>query len=374
MPLLTTVPPPSEAPASRPRRWAVRTLAVVAGVALSAVLISATFFRVHLAGGLSLEPRFDVGLWLRELPANLPWVLAFMALTALVIPLRALQWRHTLGERSPGFGQRYHAVAIGAFFHNAVPGKLGEFVRALLLARRAKISFFESLGSVLIGKLLELVALICVVAVALCGPVGPGASGRLGMALAIATGLCLAFFTLALLGARHALPLGLKLQRRGKFPRVSLALMNLGKGLSATRSPRRAAIALALSTGPVLASAMAYGVALHFLGVPRGLFAGGVVLGAVSLGQLTPGLPIGMGMYYLTSSWAARSLGASGAEAASFAALTHLATASTQLLVGFVSLLSQRIRPRELLAQRERLAEAMQPQAEPAVAISISEG
>lgn len=339
--------------AKRWRKWATRAAAGVAGLVLSTVLMGTAFFKPRIVdGALSLTPRFTIGAWIHDLPSHLPWVAAFALLTASIIPLRALQWRFTLGERAPAFGQRYHAVAIGAFFHNAIPGKLGEFVRAFILARRHKLPFFECLGSVLLCKLLELGALVTLVAIALAGPLG-GATPTLSTALFIAVGLCVALAAVAILGARHAVPLAKHLERRNKLPRLRMALLHMGNGLHATRSPRRLGLGLLASLGPVLAPAIAYGVALQALGVKNGLFAGGIVLGAISLGQLTPGLPVGMGMYYLTTSWAARSLGATPAQAAAFAALTHVATFTTQLLVGAISLAIHRIKPRELLRERE---------------------
>lgn len=357
-------------PYTKPRqsRWLGRAALALLGACLSAVLIGTAFFKPSLADGhLSLAPRFAIGTWTADLPSHLPWVAAFALLTAAIIPLRAIQWRHTLGERAPGFRHRYHSVAIGAFFHNAVPGKLGEFVRAFVLSRRQGLPFFESLGSVLVCKLLELAALIAVVGIALAGPLGAGASSLVPAVLA-AFGLFAALLGVALAGARYAGRLSAWLDSRGRLPKLSMALGHLGKGLGATRSPRQAALAFAASFGPVLASAMAYGVALQALGVERGLFAGGIVLGAISLGQLSPGLPIGMGMYYLTSSWAARALGAAPEQAASFAALTHLATFSTQLLVGFVSVLVYRVRLRHLLrAKAEMLKADAPPEPDPAL-------
>jgi uncharacterized protein (TIRG00374 family) len=322
-------------------------------VVVSACLIASAFCHLSFAGGrVAISPRFSLLTWFTLLPSHYRWVLAFAALTASIIPLRALQWRTTLGERSPAFAHRYHAVAIGAFFHNAAPGKLGELVRAFLLSRRQSIPFFESLGSVLLCKLLELAALVLVVALALLGPLGGSFSQRLGPALLVAL---LAFIALAALaaGAAHfALPIGLRLERTGRLPRLRMALMHLGKGLHAIRSIRRTAWALLASFGPVCASALAYGVALQALGVSKGIVAGGIVLGAVSLGQLVPGLPIGMGMYYLTSSWAARMLGAPAPQAAAFAALTHLATFLPQLLIGLVSVIVYRLKPRALLKEQ----------------------
>ncbi len=349
---------PARAGAAR-RRWLLRAAVWAAGLAASIAIAGSAFFRIHrTAAGLALAPRFALGAWAANLQSHLPWAAGFALLTACVIPLRALQWRFTLGPHPPGFFARYHAIAIGAFVHNAAPGQLGEFTRALLLSKGHGLPFFQSLGSVLTGKLLELAALVALAALALAGP-GAGFSGRIGPALAGAAGLFLALFAAVQLLARRAERWSVALERQRRWPRLSAALRHLGAGLVPARSPRRTALALAASFGPVGTSALAYGLALHGVGVPRGLFAGGIVLGAVCLGQLTPGLPIGTGMYYLTTSWAARALGASPAQAAAFAALAHLSALASQLTVGLASVLLCRRSWGELL--RSALALAGRP-------------
>ncbi len=362
------LPPSDNRRTGRSRgRWLARGALGLLGVAVSAALAASAFFHIRLYGGhLVLSPRFALGTWASDLPRNLPWVGAFALLTATLLPLRALQWRFALGPGAPSFRSRYHAVAIGAFLHNAVPGKLGDLARALLLARRHGLPFFESLGSVLVCKLFEFAALVTVVALTLAGPLGSGMIGRLGPAFLIAAGLCLSFLAATLALARRALPWGLALKRRARWPRLGGALMHLGRGLRATRSPRSAALLFLVSFGPIIASTFAYGIGLQALGVQRGLFLGGVVLGAVSLGLMAPGLPIDTGVYYFVTTWAARTLGASPAQAAAFAALTHVATFSTQLAIGFVSVIVHRLRPRDLLAHRAELRWASVAAEEPA--------
>jgi hypothetical protein len=123
------------------------------------------------------------------------------------------------------------------------------------------------------------------------------------------------------------------------------------------------AVALFFSTLPELTSAVAYGIGLQALEVPRGIYAGPLVLGAIALGQSAVGIPADVGLYYLMSSWAARKLGADGQAAAAFAALTHLGMLFSQLAVGGVSLWIRKIRWKDL-RRRSHLAAAAARDAE----------
>ena len=158
--------------------------------------------------------------------------------------------------------------------------------------------------------------------------------------------------------AHFAQPLSAALQRRGRLPKVSTFLVHVSDGLGAARSFRGLFVALFFSIGPVLAPALGYGLALQGLGVKGGLLAGSVVLGAIALGQGTPGIPVGMGVYYFVTSWAARSLGASADQAAAFSVLTHLGTFLTQIAVGGASVWIRKLRWSDLRIRRGLAADA----------------
>ena len=98
----------------------------------------------------------------------------------------------------------------------------------------------------------------------------------------------------------------------------------------------------------MLAPALGYGLGLSAIGVRGGVFAGVVVLGAIALGQSLPGIPVGMGVYYFVTSWAARALGASEGDAAAYSVLTHLATVLTQVALGGISVSVRRFKWRDL--------------------------
>jgi glycosyltransferase 2 family protein len=335
---------------------ALKVVAAVLGAVISVLLVLTVFFTFDFSQGLQLIPRFSVGKFVRELPRHLRWLVPFAMLTALIIPLRALQWQQTLRKRVP-FKERYHLVAIGAFTNNAVPGKFGDVFRAFLLSRTLGIPFMQALGSVAVCKLLEFAALMLLVAASFLGPFAQTMS-RFAGGLKIALVACVVLFAVVIFLAHHAPTMAEGLQRKHRFPKLQVVLEHLGDGLGTAKSFRGMVKALFFSIGPVLAPAIAYGLALQFMGVRGGLFAGAVVLGAIALGQLTPGLPAGTGIYYFVTSWAARSLGAAPEDAAAYSALTHLATVATQIAIGGISVWVRKIRWKDLKRKGKIAADA----------------
>lgn len=328
-------------------RASLKVLAVIVGAVLTAFFVSSPFVQWHLGGGGPLlTPRIDFGKFVADLPGHLPWLLAFILLSAAVLPMRAVQWQTTLSKRVP-LRERYHFVAIGAFTHNALPGKLGDFIRAFLLARTQSFPFLRALGSVAVCKLLEFAALMGLVAASFLGPFGQKMA-EFGTQVRVAVGACLGLVVLVVLLAHYALPLSRLLERRQRLPRVRHLLGHVSEGLGTARSFRGMARALVFSIGPVMAPALAYGMALRGVGVRGGLFAGTVVLGAIALGQSLPGLPVGTGLYYAVTHWAAVHLGASAEDAAAFSVLTHLGTVLSQVSLGALSVRLRGIRVKDL--------------------------
>lgn len=329
----------------------LKTLGVVVGVVLTVLMVASVFFKFNLHGGAHhlLEPRFTLHNFFSQLPHHLKWLIPFAVLSFLMLPLRALQWQTTLQKKVP-FNERYHMVAIGAFVHNALPGKLGDVFRAFLLARGQEIPFVESLGSVAVCKLLEFAALMLLVAVSFVGPFSATMQQFSG-GLKVALGFCVLCFAVVLVLAHYAEKMVFALEKRDKLPKLQKFLTNVGNGLGTARSMKGLMIALVFSLGPVLAPAIGYGMGLGGLGIHGGVFAGAVMLGAIALGQSAPGVPVGMGVYYFMTSWAARALGASPEDAAAYSVLTHLATVFTQVAAGGMSMWIRKFRWSDLKAR-----------------------
>jgi uncharacterized membrane protein YbhN (UPF0104 family) len=344
-----------QAEATKKGRLVRKILGALLAISISTVLIGSAFFRPSFEGGVRLVPRFPFEAWLRDLPSNLWWVGLFALFSASMAPLRGWRWGFTLPRPKPPYADRYHAVAIGLLGNNVIPGKLGEGLRALAMTRFSRdrgreLPFAQTLGTILVCKLLDLVALLILVAASPNGPffgTNVFGGGFVGAAIAIPA---LTFGLLAV--GRWAPRLADTLQRNDRAPRLQLLLRELALGVAASGSPKRLALALLATLVAISSVAMGYTTALWGVGVDVDPFAGVILLAAVTLGQSPPGVPAGLGMYYLSSSWAARLLGATGEQAATIAVLTHLTTVLSHLGVGAASVVIRRIRLRDFLPRR----------------------
>jgi glycosyltransferase 2 family protein len=345
------------------KRTGVRAALAVAGALVTALLIAGVFFSVEASPSFRVAPRFALSGWLAALPSHLPWVVPMLLLAAALPALRAWLWGATLRRPAPRYGTRFVAIALGALVNNTVPGRLGLLGSAYVLARRSSRPTSEVFGSLLLMKLLEFAAVVAVTA-ALLGAAHATGSAPPGFAAPMTAGVvALAAFAGAVaVVARWGPRVSDAAAARPRFPRVAALIVGLRSGLDAVGSARRLAAGFAIGILCVAVAALGYGLALAHVGAPAGLLGGGLVLGAIALGQLTPALPIGPGVHYAIAAWAARALGVEAAEAAALAALSHAATVVAHLAVGSLTALVHR---RELagLIRRGRPAEVPAPAA-----------
>jgi hypothetical protein len=348
-------------------------LLVVGAALLSAVLAALAFFRVTVAGGVPrILPRFDLHQWLQQLPSHLPWVVPFVALTATLSALRAIVWGRTLPAPEPGhdaarvptWRMRFHALALGGLVQNVIPGHLGVLASAWVLSREGRQPLPAALGSLLLAKLLEFGALFAATVLFALIAQYHGVGAVAVRPMLWAGGISLLVFVAALAGARRFAPgLAVRLEARGRFPRAAAALTALADGLVAVRSPRRLLAGWLLAFLPVLASSLAYGLALRHVGGQAFLLGGGLLVGAVTFSQMMPGLPSTIGLYYLVCSATARALGVPDEQAAALAALSHVAQIFSHILVGVGSAVAHHEGLRDLLRVRAAVRGVVPPTA-----------
>jgi uncharacterized protein (TIRG00374 family) len=119
------------------------------GLGLSAIAIVALLRVVRAA---------DVAEHLRA--ARYGWVVAGMALTLGGYVLRAARWRGLLASQARlPLGRVFGPTIVGFLAINTLPARLGEFVRAYVLARLERIPTAAVLGTCAVERVLDLVFL-----------------------------------------------------------------------------------------------------------------------------------------------------------------------------------------------------------------------
>jgi uncharacterized protein (TIRG00374 family) len=123
-----------------------------------------------LAFGLS-RLNVNVGETLQTMgTAN--WRLMLLALVVYytVFPVRALRWRRMLRnagtdpQTTPGVPRLAEIIYLSWFANSVVPAKLGDVYRAYLLRQQSRISFSKAGGTIVAERVIDLVALLLILA------------------------------------------------------------------------------------------------------------------------------------------------------------------------------------------------------------------
>ncbi|HET9952071.1 MAG TPA: lysylphosphatidylglycerol synthase transmembrane domain-containing protein [Candidatus Eisenbacteria bacterium] len=128
-------------------------LAVTAlGIALSVLAIVAMLRAVNAA---------DVWVHLRA--TRVEWLLAGIGITIVGYVVRAYRWRVLLSpQREIPVGRVFGPTVVGFLAINTLPARIGEFVRAYLLARLERLPAAAVLGSCALERVLDLILLAAI--------------------------------------------------------------------------------------------------------------------------------------------------------------------------------------------------------------------
>lgn len=131
------------------RRWR-RLAAVGAGFALSGFFLWLALVDVD---GQGVADAFSA---IHILP-----ILACAGALSLGLVLRAVKWRMIAGHPVADQANFFRATNLGAISNLVFPGRAGEFIRVLTLAKLSRSSLPSALASVLIDRLVDVFVLIC---------------------------------------------------------------------------------------------------------------------------------------------------------------------------------------------------------------------
>jgi uncharacterized protein (TIRG00374 family) len=233
------------------------------------------------------------------------WIALAVALQGVNLMLRAVRWRGLLlfaaAIRAASVGD---ALLVGYAVNAALPARLGELFRADRLARTSSVSRSTALGSIVVERLLDLVAAVSLllVGVALAGNASAAvrqagvAGGLLALAVAgalVAIGWCLAPGTGEALVLRlaHRLRHGVALARR--LGAVADDFAAFSRVLGSRRFVAAMAMTLpiwAIETAAIWSIARAVHIELGFAALL-------CLMGGASLSTVLPTAPAFVGSY-----------------------------------------------------------------------------
>jgi uncharacterized protein (TIRG00374 family) len=306
-------------PASR------RTLAAVAGIAISAVALWVVVGTVDLeAAGAAVGN------------ASLPPIVAIVGVVAVQLAIRAFRWSILIPTRPRIPAQRLVPPLLVGYLGNAVfPARLGEPMRAVIVSRHDRVGMPEALGSVLVERVVD-VATLAPVAFVASVVVGAPAWIQQGLGLGTAVGVVV----VALLVTVGVQPL-VGLIDRLRLPAWAAIREGVTK-FAATLGgrARRGALLTAAGISVVawLLDATSFWLAGRAVGVEVGYAGAALIAGVTVLGTAIPSAPGYLGTFELAAVAAAGAMGVPAEQAFALAVVAHAATLIPVALGGTLSI------------------------------------
>ncbi len=293
----------------------------------------------------------DISAAMRALSKASPaWVAVGTLVTALGYYLRALRWREILAPRAkPSVGSLFSATMVGFLAINTLPARLGELVRAYVLARREKLPTATVLGSLAVERILDMAMLGIFWALSLLIAPVPEWFRWSGYAT-IGIGLAVGFALWGLHAARGRTARWTEGRVFGLLPRrfgeaISRGIPAFGAGLQVFGRPKLLARAGAWSIVAWTVSAAVFlivGASLR-MSVPIGaLF---LLTFVVCLGISLPSSPGFIGVMEGACVMGLSIFGLRGPEALAFAILYHVTQLLPPLVLGTYYVFKQHLTP-----------------------------
>lgn len=320
-----------------------RLLLAVFGILLSAIAI---YFLVR-----SIDVRAALQALKRASPA---WLFASFAATVFVYYLRALRWGALLKWRArPTTAALFRANMMGFLAVNTLPARLGELVRAYLLARSERIPTATVLGSVAVERILDLVFLGIFWALSLLFAPVPAWFRWSGVVTLVVTSLIVAglWSVRAARGRRS----GWAAKVRSWIPaavreRFVAAASSFGDGLEVMGRPRLLGEAVAWSVALWLASGAVFLMVGESLGMRLPVWSIFVLTFVVCVGISLPSSPGFIGIMEWACVMGLALVGFRGPEALAFGILYHVTQIGPLLVLGTYFAVRDHVTPARLRA------------------------
>jgi uncharacterized protein (TIRG00374 family) len=268
-------------------------------------------------------------------PAWLAVAAGFLIVDVLV---RAVRWQRLLDPVAhvalpPMLGY----LLIGYLANNVLPARLGELVRCHYLGDRERISRATALGTVVVERVVDIVVVVAIAAVAIlvlsvrgivAGAVLVGAAIAALLAVALAVGI-----------AAHRVPGAERLAAAvERWPQVRAVAGRLRDGLAVAGRPRTLAEALGLSVVAWGATLLAFAAVGQAVGVELTIGQASLLASGVALAAAIPSGPASLGTYELAAWRIGLAVGVPGEAALAIGLLAHVLVLAITTAGGAVAL------------------------------------
>lgn len=281
-------------------------------------------------------------------------IVIVLAVVALQVLLRSTRWRYLLprrpdGER-PSLPRLVAALLVGYLGNVVLPARLGEPIRAYVVARREQVDFVKALGSVVLERVLDLatLAVILFVAATLAGAPpwilrGTGIVAMVGF-------LAAAFLVFA--GIARSVRVVERLVGRGghRARRAAAALERFAEG--AGGQPRTAiGLAIGISAACWFLDGTTFWLVAQAIHVDLSWASALLVAGIAVLGTALPSAPGYIGTFELAAVAAAAAVGLAHESSLAIAIVAHALTILPLALAGSVSVAGMSLTLRGAVAE-----------------------
>lgn len=284
----------------------------VVGIAISVVAIAVVVRSV------------DIGRTAEVLGgADLRWVVFGAALSTTDLAFRGLRWQRLIRPiASVRFVPMFGYLLIGYAGNNVLPARLGELVRSHYLGDREGVSRAAALGTVVVERVVDLVAVVAIASVALLVLSVRGVVAGAVLVGAGVTGLLLVALALGIVA--HRLPGADRIAAvAGRWPRIGDLARSLQGGLAVAARPRTLVEALLASAAAWTCSILALAAMGQALGLQLSMGQAALMTSGIALASAIPAAPSNIGTFEAAAIAAGTAVGLPGESALAVGLLSH---------------------------------------------------
>jgi uncharacterized protein (TIRG00374 family) len=255
--------------------------------------------------------------------ADARWIALAAVCLATDLALRALRWQRLLRPVAVvRYGPMLGYLLVGYLANNILPARLGELVRSHYLGDREGISRASALGTVVVERIVDLVAVVAIASTAL---LVLSVRGIVASAVLVGAGVAGLFLVALALGiVAHRLP-GADRARAAVegWPQVRELASRLQGGLAVAGRPRTVLEAMAVSAVAWTVAILAWAAVGQSIGLQLTIGQAALIASGVALASAVPAGPSNLGTFELAAVEIGKAIGVPADAAFPLALIVH---------------------------------------------------